>query len=298
MGHVTEPVEEAATRAAPAVPRWGSYVAIGDSFTEGLSDGPDSSGHYRGWADRLAQALSTRRRAAGLAPLQYANLAVRGRLLVPILTEQLPRALTAGPDLVSIAGGGNDLLRPGSDPDALAARLDRAVAEARSRGTDVLVATGMDTRNAGTLLRSIRPKVGIFNAHVWAIARRHGAYVLDVWGLRALQHRRMWAQDRIHMSTLGHQRTAQAALAALGLDPDDQHWHLPLRPEVLPRAEQIRDNVAWLRRDVLPWAGRRLRRTSSGVDRVPKRPELAALDEARSDDFPRPGPGDHEVRDS
>lgn len=295
MGHVTEPAEESP---APAVPRWASYVAIGDSFTEGLSDGPDSSGHYRGWADRLAQALNTRRCEAVLAPLQYANLAVRGRLLAPILTDQLTQALAAGPDLISIAGGGNDLLRPGSDPDALAAHLDRAVAQARSRGTDVLVATGVDTRNGGALLRSIRPKVGIFNAHIWAIARRHGAYVLDVWGLRVLQHRRMWAQDRIHMSTLGHQRTAQAGLSALGLDPDDAHWHLPLRPEGRQRSEQFRDDVAWLRRDVAPWVGRRLRRTSSGTSRTAKRPELAALDEALTDDLPRPGPGDHEVGDS
>jgi lysophospholipase L1-like esterase len=36
---------------------WGCYVALGDSFTEGLDDlGPD--GAYRGWADRLAEALA------------------------------------------------------------------------------------------------------------------------------------------------------------------------------------------------------------------------------------------------
>jgi lysophospholipase L1-like esterase len=34
-----------------------SYVAIGDSFTEGLDD-PSPSGAYRGWADRLAGRLS------------------------------------------------------------------------------------------------------------------------------------------------------------------------------------------------------------------------------------------------
>ena len=288
MTCVTKPPE---TNEAPApeLPRWGSYIAIGDSFTEGLSDGPDASGQYRGWADRLAQALSARRAAAGAAPLKYANLAVRGRLLVPILTDQLAQALDAGPDLISIAGGGNDLLRPGSDPDALAARLDQAVAKAGARGIDVLVATGMDTRNAGALLRSIRPKVGIYNAHVWAIARRRGAYVLDVWGLRALQHQRMWAQDRIHMSPIGHERTAQAALTALGLDPDDQHWSRPLRPELRNRSERWRDDVAWLRRDVVPWVGRRLRRTSSGTDRRAKRPELAPLEQAHTDDGPRPG---------
>ncbi len=60
-------------------PRWGSYVAVGDSFTEGLWDvpqGPDEPA--RGWADLLAGHLSTRREAAGLNPLRYANLAISG----------------------------------------------------------------------------------------------------------------------------------------------------------------------------------------------------------------------------
>jgi lysophospholipase L1-like esterase len=37
-----------------------------------------------------------------------------------VLAEQVPVALAAQPDLVSLAAGGNDLLRPGADPDRLA----------------------------------------------------------------------------------------------------------------------------------------------------------------------------------
>ncbi|HEY3535412.1 MAG TPA: SGNH/GDSL hydrolase family protein, partial [Pedococcus sp.] len=57
---------------------WHRYVAIGDSFTEGMSD-PDPSrpGAFLGWADRLAGHLS---QLAG-GDFTYANLAVRGRLL-------------------------------------------------------------------------------------------------------------------------------------------------------------------------------------------------------------------------
>ena len=48
-----------------------SFVAIGDSFTEGLND-PAPGGGFRGWADRLASLL-----AAEYPGLRYANLAVR-----------------------------------------------------------------------------------------------------------------------------------------------------------------------------------------------------------------------------
>ena len=62
-----------------------SYVALGDSFTEGLDDRwPDGS--FRGWADLVAAELAAR--SPGFA---YANLAVRGRRLGQI-REQLPAA--------------------------------------------------------------------------------------------------------------------------------------------------------------------------------------------------------------
>ncbi|MDT5027190.1 MAG: hypothetical protein QOE61_3616, partial [Micromonosporaceae bacterium] len=38
--------------------RWRSYVAVGDSFTEGMDD-PNPDGHgYRGWADLVAARLA------------------------------------------------------------------------------------------------------------------------------------------------------------------------------------------------------------------------------------------------
>ena len=59
----------------PQPPGEASFVAIGDSFTEGLNDAAPGGG-FRGWADRLAGLL-----AAEYPGLRYANLAVRGRLL-------------------------------------------------------------------------------------------------------------------------------------------------------------------------------------------------------------------------
>src|SRR5215212_203892 len=145
---------------------WRRYVALGDSFTEGLSDpDPDRPGEFRGWADRLAGHLAA---ASPGHDVEYANLAVRGRLVRQVLDEQLPVALDARPDLVSLVAGGNDLLRPGSDPDALAALLKDAVAQLRAAGSDVLLATGVDVRQT-PLIRRIRGRVAVFNANLWSI---------------------------------------------------------------------------------------------------------------------------------
>lgn len=270
-------------------PRWSRFVAIGDSFTEGLWDpspeqevarlAPTEDIDVCGWADRLALSMSRRRIEAGAGPLRYANLAIRGRRLARILDEQLPSALAMRPDLISIVGGGIDVLRLGADPDRLAGMLEDAVAQAREAGCDVLLATCMDTHGAGLLLGATRPRMALYTAHISAIARRHGCHVLDQWGLDALADVRMWAPDRIHLAPEGHHRLAQAALVGLGLDPDDPHWREPLpTAEGTTAVERWREHGAWLRRDVAPWVGRGLRGTSTGEGREPKRPRLLAVE--------------------
>src|SRR3954447_23272844 len=98
---------------------WHRYVAIGDSFTEGLDDVDRATGHFRGWADIVASRLATEE-----PDFTYANLAIRGRLCAPIVPERLPVAQEFRPDLVSFAAGGNDALRRGFEPARLTAALD------------------------------------------------------------------------------------------------------------------------------------------------------------------------------
>ena len=101
-------------RMAEAQHPWSRYVALGDSFTEGIGDPePRSPGGHRGWADRVAEVLSSQ-----TDDFAYANLAVRGKLIKQILDEQVEPALALRPDLITISAGGNDVIRPGTDPDA------------------------------------------------------------------------------------------------------------------------------------------------------------------------------------
>lgn len=260
--------------AETSAPKWRKYVAIGDSFSEGLDDvDPQSPESFRGWADMLATRLSER----GAGNFQYANLAIRGRLVADIVENQLPKALELKPDLISLVGGGNDILRPHVNPDILALRIERAVIKIRESGADALLATGMDTKES-PIVNKTRGRTALFNANIWSIARRHGAYVLDLWGMRALRDWRMWADDRIHLTTQGHERVSQGALVALGLTPDYSDWDVPLAPEPQPtRGEQLQSNAQWAKTHVLPWATRRLRGKSSGDAKVAKRPNWTEI---------------------
>jgi lysophospholipase L1-like esterase len=279
----------------PDSPGAASFVAIGDSFTEGLND-PAPGGGFRGWADRLAGLL-----ASGYPDLRYANLAVRGKLLRQIVAEQVPAAAAMSPGLVSIAGGGNDILRPGADPDTLAELFDVAVARLRQAGCRVLIFTGSDPVGI-PVLRRLRGRIAAYDMHLRAIADARGCDLVDLWSMRFLRDKDAWSADRLHLSPASHQRIALRACEVLGV-PVTEDWRVSqagaedsggletawqtlagagtetgalARPGVA-RAAWVaarREDAKWAREYLLPWVNRRLHGTSSGDGLSPKRPDL------------------------
>ena len=245
-----------------------SFVALGDSFTEGLDDPDPSGAGYRGWADRLADVLAARR-----AGFRYANLAVRGKLLDQVVAEQVPAAVAAAPDLVSLGAGGNDLMRPGADPDRLGESMEGAVGAVRATGARVVLFTGADPGNV-PILRRIRPKVIVYNDHLRAIASRHDCVVADLWSLSTLYDWRAWSEDRLHLSAAGHRLVAWYVADLLGVAGGGE-WRQPWPPAVPVRwVSRRRADAHWLRVHVLPWVSRRVRGRSSGDGLPPKRPHL------------------------
>jgi lysophospholipase L1-like esterase len=249
---------------------WGSFVALGDSFTEGIDDLlPD--GAYRGWADVLAMVLADRRPG-----LRYANLAVRGRLLPQIVAEQVPRARRLQPDLVSLVGGVNDLLRPSFDPPAARRTLERGVAALRADDIDVILVVGVNPTVRSRVLTRLMPRIVALNEAVAEVAQRYECRTVDLHAAPVFDDERLWSADRLHLSALGHERVAGAFLEALGLG--DDRWREPLPPVDLAQWWQQRgSDVDWARTHLLPWLGRRLRGTSSGAGVLPKRPQLTPV---------------------
>lgn len=250
---------------------WSRYVALGDSFTEGIGDPePRSSGGNRGWADRVAEVLAEK--TDGFA---YANLAIRGRLLAQIMDTQVGAALELRPDLITFSGGGNDLIRPHTDPDRIAARLEEAIATLSSNGATVVMFTGPDIGMTPVLNRS-RGKLAIFNENLRAIAARHDAIVADMWACTELKDPRMWAPDRLHFSPVGHTAIARMVLHSLGVDNDLE----PFRPDPLlarPWRQARVEDMGWAREYLVPWVVRRIRHQSSGDGISAKRPDAAHI---------------------
>lgn len=226
---------------------WRRFVALGDSYTEGVGDPePRSLGGLRGWADRVAEELS-----AGQPGFAYANLAVRGMLLRQILDGQLAPALALKPDLIAMSGGGNDILFRRGDPDKLAVKMDKAVEILAATDAKVLLFAGPDW--GGTpVFSQIRGRIAIYNEHLHKIALRHHVTMVDLWCLPELQDVRMWDPDRLHLSPLGHHAVAVATLNALAVP----HSLKPLEPREVPAhgwTQARAEDLMWARQYLFPW---------------------------------------------
>ena len=193
-----------------------TFVALGDSFTEGLEDEIGPAGRHRGWADRVAAELA---RTEG--SLRYANLAVRGRLLDQVVATQLPIALELAPDLVSFHAGPNDVLRPRADLTALLARYDAAVGTLAAAGIRTILFTVVEGTGTGRTADRLAVRFHAFNVGVRATAARHGAVLVDLAAVPVLRDRRLWHEDRLHLAPEGHARVAAAVLEALGVERSD-----------------------------------------------------------------------------
>ncbi|MDT0486663.1 SGNH/GDSL hydrolase family protein [Streptomyces doebereineriae] len=252
-------------------PTYSSLVAVGDSFTEGMSDLlPDGS--YRGWADLLAG-----RMAAVTPGFRYANLAVRGKLIQQIVDEQVDVAAAMQADVITLVGGLNDTLRPKCDMVQVRDLLTEAV-ERLAPSCKQLVLMRSPGRQ-GPVLERFRPRMEELFTVVDELAARHGAVVVDLYGAPSLSDPRLWDVDRLHLTAEGHRRVAEAVWQTLGYDPEDTEWRTPVPATVPPRwvARRVAD-ARFARQHLLPWIGRRLTGRSSGDGLPPKRPDLRSYE--------------------
>lgn len=243
------------------------FVALGDSFTEGVGDrNPNLPNGVRGWADRVAEKLAKHEKG-----WEYANLAIRSKRLRHIIDEQLERALALEPTLVTLYAGGNDILDLGTDMDRLLEDYTGLVDRLAGTGATLVLFTGYDVK-VNPLLEPLRRRNWQYNARVRELAREHGAVLVDYWCFDEYNDKRMWDSDRLHMSTAGHKFLARQVLAHLGVPTSfkPKVWE-PLEPR--NAREWLAAQREWMSDWVVPLIGRKLRGVTLGDSLLPRWPE-------------------------
>ena len=207
-------------KAAPRV-----YVAVGASETAGVgADHPRTQAWPRVLHDRA------------LPGTRLVTLGVPGATVQDGLTEQLPRALAADPDVVTVWLAVNDVLNlvPVTDYEAGLRSLVHALR--RDGRTEVLVGNvppldrlpayrtclpGSHLRAVTCVLplvptpRQVRALVAEYNAAIARVVAAEGAVAVDLSGDPGRPVSALTADDGFHPSTGGHRVIAAAFARAL-----------------------------------------------------------------------------------
>ncbi len=248
-----------------------SYVAIGDSLSEGLGDFHfHARREHNGWTDRLANILAREADDIG-HQFHYANLALRGSRLAGIMEGQLRAALRLQPDLVSVMAGSNDLMSkvPLSESRDL---LRTGILELKAAGCDVLVANTINPTHL-KVFKPLLPHAKAFSAMIADVAAELEVPVLDVHGIDTFRNLAYWAEDMVHFSGHGHAKVANQAAEILNL-----RYRYLEEPLVLSDSSRgIVETLKWVVRDVLPFFQRKLKGVTSGDGLEPKHSQLFPL---------------------
>jgi lysophospholipase L1-like esterase len=250
-----------------------SYVAIGDSLSEGLGD------HFftqhrvgSGWTDRLARLLALEAGRVG-HEFEYANIAIRGSKLEEIMEGQLQHALELRPDLVTILAGNNNYFVGVERFDELERIFRAGLRRLKIAGIQVVVANTINPIHL-RFFGPLKPNAARMSAMIDRVAGDLDFPVIDLYGMDQSAHLEFWHHDMVHFSAIGHKRIANAAAEILGIG---SRFEMPAYVPSFAADRRLPETLAWLARDVVPFLERRLRRTSSGVGIAPKLPALQPL---------------------
>ena len=247
-----------------------SYVAIGDSLSEGLGDFEFGEKRINaGWTDRLAALLAQEQRAGG-AHFEYANLAIRGTKLQKIMTQQVEAAIRLQPDLVTIMAGSNNISNHSKHLDELVAIFRQGIELLLAAGCQVVVATPINPRHL-KVFTPIYRRATVLSEALREICAEYGIPVIDVHQIEKLNHLGYWAEDMVHFSGHGHILVANEAAKTLGLshripELESSLIEAPLR--------NFFATLRWIKVYVIPFIGRKIRGVTSGDGLEPKLPVL------------------------
>ena len=188
-----------------------TYVAIGASDTFGIgADDPTSEN----WAADLAAKMGS--------GVRLINLGIPGITLHQALSVEVPVAIDAHPDLVTIWLALNDLANNvpidsyTHDLDLLLSRIQAAAPHARiaiANVPDLTLLPYFNTTDPQTLYAQVQS----YNAAIASVAKRHSVIVVDLYQQwqELRNHPEYISGDGLHPSTLGYAQIADLFYQAL-----------------------------------------------------------------------------------
>lgn len=249
---------------------YGSYVAIGDSLSEGLGDFTfHKTRRYNGWTDRLAGLLALEAQEQN-REFHFANFALRGSKIKNIMGWQLEKALQVNADLVTVMAGSNDLtVAPEKLPELRSIYRD-GLQQLVESGSDVIISNTINPLHL-RVFKPLRYRAERMSDLITGLGHEFNIPVLDLYGIEHFSDICFWADDMVHFSGHGHIKVANEAAKLLDLKysfREAEHY------ERIAPVRGIKETLRWIHKDVIPFTHRKLKGVTSGDGMSPKSEKL------------------------
>lgn len=183
---------------------WKHYVAIGDSFTEGIGDEVDGV-PLKSWVEHFAELHEP--------ALKYTNLAKRGLITKEIREKQLEEALALQPDLVSLIAGANDILKGRWSLDEYKSEMKQIVETLSKSGVAIIIGNLPDF-TARLPLPQEKKQIIIeqllqANEVILSLSSEYNLDHIDFWNHPMSSDNTIWSKDLIHPNAIGYRKIAE-----------------------------------------------------------------------------------------
>ncbi|PES09142.1 lipase [Bacillus cereus] len=189
---------------------WKRFVAIGDSFTEGIGDEVEGIA-LKSWVDHFVQLCEK--------DIEYANFAKRGLVTEEIRLQQLEKALTFNSDLVSLIAGANDVLKGRWNHGAYKNDMEFMIDTLSKAGADIIIANLPDFTVrlpfASEKKQVIKEQLLEANEVIHSLSREYKLHHVDFWNHHLVNDNTLWSKDLIHPNSKGYVKVAELIFSSL-----------------------------------------------------------------------------------
>ncbi|MFB5249265.1 SGNH/GDSL hydrolase family protein [Bacillus mycoides] len=189
---------------------WKRFVAIGDSFTEGIGDEVEGIA-LKSWVDHFVQLC--------VDDLKYANFAKRGLVTKEIRSQQLEKALTFNPDLVSLIAGANDVLKGRWNHHTYKNDMEFMIDTLSKTDADIIIANLPDFTVrlpfSSEKKQVLKEQLLEANEVILSLSREYELHHVDFWNHHLVNDNTLWSTDLIHPNSKGYVKVAELIFSSL-----------------------------------------------------------------------------------
>ncbi|KAB2451840.1 SGNH/GDSL hydrolase family protein [Bacillus sp. CH126_4D] len=189
---------------------WKRFVSIGDSFTEGIGDEVEGIA-LKSWVDHFVQLC--------VNDIEYANFAKRGLVTKEIRSQQLEKALTFNPDLVSIIVGANDVLKGRWDHQEYKNNMEFMIDTLSKTDADIIIASLPDFTVrlpfSSEKKQMLKKQLLEANEVILSLSREYKLHYVDFWNHQLVNDNSLWSTDLIHPNSKGYVKVAELIHSSL-----------------------------------------------------------------------------------